>query len=130
MAYGNHADESRRLVDYISRVVDALSSQDGVALAELLVVSGGSWGHSVASALDITKVGLICLLNKPHSTMKVFGALAVGTVHLCRSVSQSKETVPVFKFEEFPTNDQVECIMAILIHRNIIKGYFSQKVKY
>ncbi len=80
MADGNNADESRRLVDYISRVVDALSSQDGVALAELLAVSGGSWGHSVASALDITKVGLICLLNKPHSTMKVFGALAVSSV--------------------------------------------------
>ncbi len=81
IAYGNNADESRRLVDYISsRLVDALSSQDGEALAELLAVSGGSWGHSVASALDITKVGLICLLNKPHSTMKVFGALAVSSV--------------------------------------------------
>ncbi len=45
------------MVDYISsRLVDALSSQDGEALAELLAVSGGSWGHSVASALDITKV--------------------------------------------------------------------------
>ncbi len=80
MTYGNNADESRRLVHYISRVVDALSSQDGVALAELLAVSGGSWGHSVASALDIIKVGHICLLNKPHSTMKVFGALAVSSV--------------------------------------------------
>jgi hypothetical protein len=38
-------------VDYISRAVDVLSSQNGVALAELLPVSGGSWGHSVASAL-------------------------------------------------------------------------------
>ncbi len=80
MAYGNNADESRRLVDFMSHVVDVLSSQDGVALAELLAVSGGSWGHSVASALDITKVSLICLLNKPHSTMKVFGALAVSSV--------------------------------------------------
>jgi hypothetical protein len=36
-----------------------------------------------------------------------FGEWQVGTVHLCRSVSQSKETAPVLKFEEFPTNDQV-----------------------
>ncbi len=80
MAYGNNTDGSRRLGDYISRVVDALSSQDGAALADLLAVSGGSYCDSVASALDITKVGLICLLNKPHSTMKVFGALAVSSV--------------------------------------------------
>jgi hypothetical protein len=53
----------------------------------------------------------------------------VGIVHLCRSVSQSKETAPVLKFEEFPTNDQVECIMAILSHRNIVKGYFSHESK-
>lgn len=80
MAYGNNTDGSRRLGDYISRVVDAISSQDGVALAELLAVSGGSYCDFVASALDITKVGLICLLNKPHSTMKVFGALGVSSV--------------------------------------------------
>ncbi|CAK9278398.1 unnamed protein product [Sphagnum jensenii] len=47
-------------------------------------------------------------------------------VQKCKS---SKETAPVFKFEEFPTNDQVECIMAILSHRNIIKGYFSHESK-
>ncbi|KAH8942735.1 hypothetical protein BDL97_13G009100 [Sphagnum fallax] len=55
MAYGNNTDGSRRLGDYISRVVDAISSQDGVALAELLAVSGGSYCDFVASALDITK---------------------------------------------------------------------------
>jgi hypothetical protein len=64
MAYGNNTDGSRRLGDYISRVVDAISSQDGVALAELLAVSGGSYCDFVASALDITKVGLICLLRE------------------------------------------------------------------
>jgi hypothetical protein len=64
MAYGNNTDGSRRLGDYISRVVDALSSQDGAALADLLAVSGGSYCDSVASALDITKVGLICLLRE------------------------------------------------------------------
>lgn len=42
-----------------------------------------------------------------------FGEWQVGTVHLCRSVSQSKETVPVFKFEEFPTNDQVRYLTCL-----------------
>ncbi|KAJ7515666.1 hypothetical protein O6H91_22G022400 [Diphasiastrum complanatum] len=39
--------------------------------------------------------------------MKVFGALALGTVHLCRSVIRSIETARVFDFEEFPARDRV-----------------------
>ncbi|KAL4194642.1 hypothetical protein AMTRI_Chr05g69540 [Amborella trichopoda] len=39
--------------------------------------------------------------------MKVFGALALGTVHLCRSVIRSIETARIFDFEEFPTRDKV-----------------------
>ncbi|PKU67260.1 hypothetical protein MA16_Dca015989 [Dendrobium catenatum] len=38
--------------------------------------------------------------------MKVFGALALGTVHLCRSVIRSIETAKIFDFEEFPSSDK------------------------
>ncbi|KAH9762914.1 Enhanced ethylene response protein 5 [Citrus sinensis] len=39
--------------------------------------------------------------------MKVFGVLALGTVHLCRSVIRSIETARIFDFEEFPKRDKV-----------------------
>ncbi|WVZ12993.1 hypothetical protein V8G54_017523 [Vigna mungo] len=39
--------------------------------------------------------------------MKVFGTLALGTVHLCRSVIRSIETARIFDFEEFPKRDKV-----------------------
>ncbi|KAI7751636.1 hypothetical protein M8C21_005046 [Ambrosia artemisiifolia] len=39
--------------------------------------------------------------------MKVFGVLALGTVHLCRSVIRSIETARIFDFEEFPVRDKV-----------------------
>ncbi|KAG6770473.1 hypothetical protein POTOM_026156 [Populus tomentosa] len=39
--------------------------------------------------------------------MKVFGVLALGTVHLCRSVIRSIETARIFYFEEFPKRDKV-----------------------
>ncbi|MBA0722735.1 hypothetical protein Gotri_005549 [Gossypium trilobum] len=39
--------------------------------------------------------------------MKVFGVLALGTVHLCRSVIRSIETARIFDFEEFPRRDKV-----------------------
>ncbi|KAL6974532.1 hypothetical protein U1Q18_028717 [Sarracenia purpurea var. burkii] len=38
--------------------------------------------------------------------MKVFGVLALGTVHLCRSVIRSIETARIFEFEEFPVRDK------------------------
>ncbi|THG04594.1 hypothetical protein TEA_004672 [Camellia sinensis var. sinensis] len=39
--------------------------------------------------------------------MKAFGVLALGTVHLCRSVIRSIETARIFDFEEFPVRDKV-----------------------
>ncbi|KAK8503116.1 hypothetical protein V6N11_066387 [Hibiscus sabdariffa] len=77
---------------------------------------------------------------------KIYSKL--GTVHLCPSVIRSIETARIFDFEEFPRRDKVtymyytgrlevfnenfpavECIMTILIYKNLVKGYFAHKSK-
>lgn len=63
MAYGA-IEGNRRLQDYISSVVDALSSQNGAQLAALLSVSRGSHCNSVANGLDQGKVSSLPCLSQ------------------------------------------------------------------
>ena len=63
MAYGA-IEGNRRLQDYISSVVDALSFQNGAQLAALLSVSRGSHCNSVANGLDQSKVSSLPCLSQ------------------------------------------------------------------
>ena len=63
MAYGA-IDGNRRLQDYISSVVEALSFQNGAQLAALLSVSRGSHCNSVANGLDQSKVSSLSCLSQ------------------------------------------------------------------
>ncbi|GFS43317.1 proteasome family protein [Actinidia rufa] len=194
MAYMSMGEAHRRINDYLNRFSDAVSSQDGASLKNLLAISSHSPSlHSLADALNVFqdasrvikqfdkysqfgeillplfrslqnyKLGLLVdsyqafeksvnafiqefrnwesawalealyviayeirvlaeradrelasmgkipekLKGAGSFLMKVFGVLALGTVHLCRSVIRSIETARIFDFEEFPVRDKV-----------------------
>ncbi|XP_058002345.1 enhanced ethylene response protein 5-like [Hevea brasiliensis] len=59
--------------------------------------------------------------------MKVFGVLALGTVHLCRSVIRSIETARIFYFEEFPKGDK-DLVIGPLIVKSDSKDQDDSKI--